>query len=216
MRVSRLQEPLWNALWISLGAKAPQGSFHELVRLYVEPQRHYHNASHILAALRHFDALKGLAERPELVEFALWHHDVIYDPRARDNEAKSADLAERYLVDAGLRELVAEARRLIMATAHTAACEADDAGLVVDIDLSVLALDPPGYVAYTRAIRQEYQWVPHEAFQAGRSKVLQSFLAMPKLYSHPDTVSAWEDKARSNIKAELTSLERGWPRSLDM
>lgn len=202
----QLNEQRWNNLWISLGAQAPQGSFDELTRLYTEPHRRYHNVSHILAALNHYDVLKGLAERPELVEFSLWLHDAVYDPRATENEAKSADLAEHYLVEAGLGNLVAEVRRLIMATAHTAPSEADDAGLVVDIDLSVLALHPAGYAEYARAVRQEYQWVPDEQFRAGRSKVLKSFLTMPNLYSHPATIEAWEDKARKNIKAELHHL----------
>lgn len=202
-----LDEQRWNDLWIALGANTPQGSFDELVRLYTEPHRHYHNVSHILAALNHFDTLRGLSMRPELVEFALWLHDAVYDTRAADNESKSADLAERYLADAGLGHLAGEVRRLIMATAHTSLSAADDAGLVVDIDLSVLALHPAGYAEYTRAVRQEYQWVPDELFQAGRSKVLQSFLAMPQLYSHPTNIAAWEDLARKNIKAELHRLK---------
>ncbi|WP_408601965.1 hypothetical protein [Pseudomonas sp. PLMAX] len=201
-----MDEHRWDSLWIALGAKAPQGSFDELVSLYTEPHRRYHNVSHILAALNHFDSLKGLARRPELVEFSLWLHDAVYDPRATDNEAQSADLAERYLVAVGLGHLIAEVRRLIMATAHTSPSEADDAGLVVDIDLSVLALHPAGYAEYTRAVRQEYQWVPDVLFQAGRSKLLQSFLAMPQLYSHPTNIAAWEDTARKNIKSELRSL----------
>jgi predicted metal-dependent HD superfamily phosphohydrolase len=206
MMAGHLDEHRWDSLWIAWGAKAPQGSFDELVSLYTEPHRRYHNVSHILAALNHFDSLKGLARRPELVEFSLWLHDAVYDPRATDNEAKSADLAERYLVATGLGHLVAEVRRLIMATAHTSPSVADDAGLVVDIDLSVLALHPAGYAEYTRAVRQEYQWVPDELFRAGRSKVLQSFLAMPQLYSHPTNIAAWEDMARKNIKSELRSL----------
>ena len=93
-----------------------------------------------------------------------------------------------------------------MATAHTSPSEANDAGLVVDIDLSVLALHPAGYAEYTRAVRQEYQWVSYELFQAERSKVLQSFLAIPRLYSHSSTIDAWEVTARFNIKAELGSI----------
>ena len=201
-----LDEHRWNSLWIALGAKAPQGSFYELVSLYTEPQRRYHNVSHILAALNHFDTLKGLARRPDLVEFALWLHDSVYDPRATDNEAKSADLAERFLSAAGLDDLVAEVRRLIMATAHTSPSEADDAGLVVDIDLSVLALHPAGYIEYTRAVRQEYQWVPDELFRAGRSKVLKSFLALPNLYSHPAVIAIWEVRALRNLRTELRVL----------
>lgn len=196
----------WIALWQDLGSTPPAGSFEELVRHYGERHRHYHNASHILSALKHFDAFKALAGRPALVEYALWLHDVVYDSRAGDNEAKSADLAEQFLLAAGLPQLADETRRLIMATAHTAPSGADDSGLVVDIDLSVLALPPAAYAAYTRAVRREYEWVPEDQFRAGRRKVLGTLLSMPSLYSHPTIIAAWEVRARANILEELKRL----------
>jgi predicted metal-dependent HD superfamily phosphohydrolase len=202
-----LSQDRWIALWRDLGSTPPAGSFEELVSRYSEPDRHYHNAVHIVTALKHFDTFRGLARRPALVEFALWLHDVVYDPRASDNEAKSADMAERFLVSAGLGHLVDETRQPIMATAHTAPTSADDTGLVVDIDLSVLALPPAAYEAYTRAIRREYQWVPDDLFRAGRRKVLDTLMAMPALYSHPTIIATWEDRARANIEAELKGLQ---------
>lgn len=201
-----LSQDRWTALWRDLGSTPPTGSFAELVSRYREPHRHYHNAEHILAALKHFDAFKALAMRPALVEYALWLHDVVYDSRAGDNEAKSADLAEQFLVAAGLPELANETRRLIMATTHTAPSGADDAGLVVDIDLSVLALPPADYAAYTRAVRREYEWVPEDQFRAGRCKVLGTLLSMLSLYSHPTLIAAWEFRARANIQEELKRL----------
>lgn len=201
-----LDEQRWTRLWDALGAKAPAGSFDELVSLYSEPHRCYHNQTHIVAALNHLDDLRGLAERPELVELALWLHDAVYDTHATDNEARSADIAERYLLESGLGHLADEVRKMIMATAHTVPTVADDAGLVVDIDLSVLALDPAGYAEYIRAVRQEYIWVPDADFRVGRSKVLKSLLTMPSLYSHPTTIAAWEAKAHANMNQELTDL----------
>lgn len=197
----------WDRLWLSLGAReSPTGSYERLLGLYQEPHRRYHNLSHIEAALRHLDSLKTLAARPELVEFALWMHDAIYDPRATDNEAKSADLAESYLATAGLKQHAPQIREMIMATAHTALTQADDIGLVVDIDLSVLALPPAGYERYTVAVRQEYSWVPEHLFTAGRMKMLSSLLDMPTLYSHPSINAKWGPSAIENMTRELRSL----------
>mgnify|MGYP003455384999 FL=1 len=206
MVTHQLPKNRWIALWRELGSTQPVGSFAELVRLYREPHRHYHNADHILAALKHFDAFKGLSRRPALVEYALWLHDAVYDPRATDNEAQSANLAEKYLVEAGLDDLVDETRRLIMATAHKVPATADDAGLVVDIDLSVLAKEASAYRAYTRTVRREYQWVPDNLFIEGRRQVLNTLMAMPTLYSHPTIIAAWEKQARENMAAELRGL----------
>lgn len=206
MVTQSLSQDRWIALWRELGSTPPAGSFAELMSRYREPHRHYHNADHILAALKHFDAFKWLSRRPALVEYALWLHDAVYDPRATNNEAKSADMAEKYLVEAGLDHLVSEARRFIMATAHKVPATADDAGLVVDIDLSVLALQSSAYRTYTRAVRREYQWVPENLFIEGRRQVLNTLMAMPTLYSHPAIIAAWENQARANMAAELRAL----------
>jgi predicted metal-dependent HD superfamily phosphohydrolase len=196
----------WHTLWLALGAKPPENSFAELTAHYSEAQRHYHNGAHIDACLRHLDNLKHLAHDLPAVEFALWLHDAIYNTQRQDNEALSADLAEQLLTGAGIPQRVAEVRRHILATAHTEAAHADDAGLVVDIDLSVLALPDDAYRAYTQAIRAEFAWVPEPLFNAGRAKVLNTLLQMPHLYSHDETRQLWEARARENLQAELKNL----------
>lgn len=201
-----LSRERWTSLWQQMGGIAPDGSFEHVPARYTEPHRRYHNAGHILASLEHFDRLKGLAEHPALVEYALWMHDAIYDTRSASNEAQSARLAEHFLLSAGLDNLAPAVVKLIMATTHTAPSEADDAGLVVDIDLSVLALPAVDYEAYADAVRKEYHWVPEFEFRAGRRRVLSSLLAMPTLYVHPVNIAAWESPARANLEAELASL----------
>ncbi|MGY4533928.1 putative metal-dependent HD superfamily phosphohydrolase [Pseudomonas sp. TE3786] len=197
----------WDTLWRALGATPPANSFAELTAHYSEPQRHYHNGAHIDACLKHLDTLQHLANDLPAVEFALWTHDAIYNTQRQDNEALSADLAEQLLTRAGIPQRVAEVRRHILATAHSEPADADDAGLVVDIDLSVLALPEQAYHAYTQAIRAEFAWVPEPLFNAGRAKVLSTLLQMPHLYSHQQTQQLWEARARANLQRELQQLQ---------
>ena len=69
---------------------------------FAEPQRHYHNQQHIAECLTQFDAARNIARRPEAIEFAIWFHDAVYDPKAGDNEEKSAALAKKCVEGAQL------------------------------------------------------------------------------------------------------------------
>ena len=66
-----------------------------LLLRYAEPHRYYHTATHIMKVVRNlFDLSTVLGRQPsaELLAAGLYH-DAIYDPRADDNEARSAALA---------------------------------------------------------------------------------------------------------------------------
>jgi predicted metal-dependent HD superfamily phosphohydrolase len=202
-------EHRWQGLWQSMGASAPTGSFEMLLARYGEPHRRYHDARHIDRCLLHFEALKGFAQRPELVEFALWLHDAVYDTRAHGNEEQSAELAETLLTTAGLHHLVEPLRAMILGTRHKEACPADDVGLVVDIDLSVLGSDPNDYKAYVQQIREEYSWVPEKEFRDGRIKVLKTIADHARIYSHDPCFGLWELRAQENLNSELSILVGG-------
>jgi predicted metal-dependent HD superfamily phosphohydrolase len=65
---------------------------------YTAPARHYHNLKHIedcLGALASVDNLSAV-ER-EILEQAIWWHDVVYDSTRSDNEELSARLAEQHV-----------------------------------------------------------------------------------------------------------------------
>ncbi|RNF87851.1 hypothetical protein EFK07_14505 [Pseudomonas putida] len=96
-------EDRWHRLWRALGAAPAAGAYYYyLLMQYSEPGRHYHTLEHIAACLEHFDSWRHLADKPHLVELALWLHDVIYNTHRVDNEACSAQYAITLLTAAGI------------------------------------------------------------------------------------------------------------------
>ena len=73
-------------------AAARQG-FDELAAAYAEPARFYHTLDHVAAVLGTNAELADLARDPAALQLAAWFHDAVYDPRASDNEERSAALA---------------------------------------------------------------------------------------------------------------------------
>jgi predicted metal-dependent HD superfamily phosphohydrolase len=180
-----------------------------LERAYAEPQRRYHTRRHIEDCLEKLAAWPGLTEAERRVlAWAIWWHDAIYDPRASDNEAKSAEMARRDLPALGATpDEVEEVARLILLTAGHTVGEGDRLGAVlVSIDLSILAADEAGYDAYARAVREEYAHVPEDAWRRGRGAVLQRFLDTPVIFPDPVFRAAHEARARANLERELKSL----------
>lgn len=175
---------------------------------YREAHRAYHNESHVRAML-HALAVRGVLT-PTLA-LAVWGHDLIYDPRAKDNEERSAQVFDDWLASQGASgELRAEVKALILATKHTSAPASREEALLVDADLSILGADGQTFAAYNAAIRQEYRHVPDLLYRPGRRNVLQSFLNREQIYSTP-AFAGLEAQARRNLRRALsrTSSEPG-------
>ncbi|MFC7535470.1 metal-dependent phosphohydrolase [Actinoplanes sp. GCM10030250] len=181
-----------------------------LLGRWTEPQRHYHDVTHLAAVLDVVDAYAGLAPHPDRVRLAAWMHDAVYDPRALGdtNERDSAEFAEGLLQSLGTpADVAAEVARLVSLTAGHATEEDDpDGELLCDADLAILATEPERYERYTGAIRREYAHVPDDAFRAGRTQVLTALLELPSIYRLDPIREAWEETARANLRAELETL----------
>src|SRR5215212_1972660 len=124
----------WQQLWKRLGSRVKLTvQFEQLQAAYSEPHRFYHNAVHILDCLQQFDSVRHLATRADEVELAIWYHDIVYNPRASDNEERSAAWAKRDLENANINsEKVGRIVDLIMATKHDSEPATTDAELMVD------------------------------------------------------------------------------------
>ncbi|MEZ3177182.1 hypothetical protein KYY02_00195 [Streptomyces pimonensis] len=196
------------------GARGPGGGpdplpyADDLLGRWREPQRHYHTPTHLTAVLDHIDVLAEYADDPDVVRLAAWFHDAVYLPDRSENEERSARLAERALPEAGVSaERTAEAARLVRLTVtHDPADDDRNGQVLCDADLAVLAAPPSSYAAYTAAVREEYRFVPNEAFRAGRADVLRQLLALPRLFRTPYGLEHWEATARHNMRGELEML----------
>jgi predicted metal-dependent HD superfamily phosphohydrolase len=218
-------------LRIAWAAIAPAGRrsqevFDDLVRRHRQPHRRYHGLRHVVWVLRHARRLEAeIAEVAECgrrspeydgaaVTAAAWFHDAVYDPRAADNEARSAGLATEQLSSLGWPadrcRLVAE---LVEATAGhisddvTVASEhALERDVLLDADLGVLGADPAAYAAYVSGVRGEYGFLAADEWAAGRGDVLRGLLGRRALYRTAPARSWWEARARANLTAELAAL----------
>ncbi|MFG3294599.1 hypothetical protein ACGF3G_38070 [Streptomyces sp. NPDC048179] len=189
-------------------AVSPHRYADELLRRWQEPQRRYHTVAHLTAVLDHIDVLEEYADDPALVRLAAWFHDAVYLPDRSTNEERSARLAERALADTGISAAdIAEVARLVRLTVTHDPAPGDRNGEVLcDADLAILAAPPSAYAAYTAAVREEYHFVPNDAFREGRSAILRQLLALPQLFRTPHGRTEWEPTARYNLAAELEML----------
>jgi predicted metal-dependent HD superfamily phosphohydrolase len=197
----------WERLWLGLGKPAPAGLFDALLTAYREPQRHYHTLQHLAECLTHLDEAQPPAGLALEIELALWFHDAVYDVRARDNEARSADWAVRALGAARLPPRLGErVAFLIMATGHDAPAASPDAQCLTDIDLAILGAPPRRFAEYERQIRAEYAHVPDPLFVRKRNEVLQGFLDRDRIYGTPFFAARYEQPARANLAQTLARL----------
>ncbi|MES5821694.1 hypothetical protein [Streptomyces sp. RG80] len=195
------------------GARGPSGPDPDpyadnLLTRWQEPQRRYHTLTHLTVVLDHVDVLEKYADDPDVVRLAAWFHDAVYLPDRSENEERSARLAERALPEAGVSEAkTAEVARLVRLTVTHDPAEGDrDGEVLCDADLAILAASPQTYAAYTAAVREEYGFVPSDAFREGRAAVLRQLLELPRLFRTPYGQAEWEATARYNLAAELEIL----------
>ena len=190
----------------------PAALLADLRRRYGEPQRHYHTWAHIEALLRLFAEVRGDLSDPLAVEAALYYHDAVYDPRAPDNEARSAALLRADCAGVLSADSLAAAARLIEATAghrlpaDLAAPAQADAALFLDMDLSILAAPWPDFLAYEAAIRREYAHVEEAAFRAGRGNFLENLMSREKLFFSSHFGARVDVSARDNLRRSLKIL----------
>lgn len=193
-------------------ASVPAPLLGELRARHAEPQRLYHDWTHIEALLAHVDALAERIADREAVLYAILFHDAVYDPEAKDNERRSASL----LLESAppiAAESLALAHRMILATeghhmpADLAPGPSSDCAHFLDMDLAILGAGEERFDIYESQIRREYAHVADPAFRTGRAQVLRGFLERERLYFSEWGRGRFEERARENCRRSITALE---------
>ena len=93
-----------------------------------------------------------------------------------------------------------------MVTRHDAVPRETDEEVLVDVDLSILGVEPKRFDEYENQIREEYAWVPSIVFRAKRREILKGFLARPSIYSTRRFLDVYEAQARTNLERAIKQL----------
>ena len=181
----------------------------ELLERWNDPQRRYHNETHLRAVLQAIDALEADGESFDGTEvrLAAWFHTAVFDPTESENNEKSAVWTEQRLDPAAPVEEVARLVRLM--GGHRVEPGDLNGEVLSDADLAVLGADPETYDTYTQDVRHEFAHVPGEKFVAGRRAALEGLVERRSVYLTTAARDAWEKQAHANLNRELGLIKAG-------
>ncbi|MBP8005997.1 MAG: metal-dependent hydrolase [Acinetobacter sp.] len=193
-------EKSWCELHQHYQFSEPQKIFNKLIAAYSQKQRAYHTVQHLYECLVLLESTRSDLNDDHAVALALWFHDAVYDPQAKDNELKSAVLFEQYLAQDLPTETVQKIERWIVATQKHEPTEELDLQFLLDIDLAILAASAERFVEYEQQIQQEYAWVDPEIYKIKRKVVLQHFYQTEPLYQTEYFQKCFEQRAKENLR----------------
>lgn len=195
--------------WRALAGPDADALGQALIRAWAEPQRRYHDQSHLIWLLDEADRRVALIRDHAFVDYAIWFHDAVYQPGEPDNEKLSADWARTALMahDLDLAERVA--RVIEMTKRHEQGeAEGDDA-LFLDMDIAILGAPWETYCAYAAGIRAEYPHINDAAFSAGRRAFLEKQLERARTFRTDVYENELGETARANMRWEAEEMRRG-------
>ena len=200
--------------------------FEDVKHHYEDPKRFYHTLMHVADLLRQSIETQRTGkpiklENPEIVDWAILYHDIIYDVNSNMNEENSAvyfhKWAAKWSQDSNEYPLwmpesnVSKICHYIIETKkHDVALSSDtDLQFFIDVDMSILGREKcEEYLQYCDKIRLEYGHLSNNDWRYGRTKFLRSTLDEEKIiFATPEIRDQLESNAKRNIQLELENLE---------
>lgn len=158
----------WN---YALRRLLPMMSSHaELLDRYNQDHRFYHNWQHIEDLLSQLED-KNLLDN-DVLFLATIFHDAVYDPKASDNEEKSAMLFEE-MYKGGDMNLKSEVIAIILDT-KTHKPTSDLSKIFCEMDMDILRQPLGKLIEYENKIFKEFQCYDWKDYKVGRIKVLKA------------------------------------------
>lgn len=186
---------------------------------YLESQRHYHTLRHIghmLWLVKYDPIISASIQNLSSVVFAVFFHDIVYDPQSKDNEVKSFELFLSFYTEAACQNLDHSLVQKYIAATETH-CTSEhsetskqwgntDMHIFLDLDMAILSVESLDYDDYADRIRQEYCHYTDDAYCRRRVNVLEQFLTH-RIYCCENVHKAWEESARRNVLSEIVRLK---------
>lgn len=196
----------------SLAAVGAKGDgtrvFERLAQAYREPHRHAHTLQRLDESLAHLRRWQDVSDHPHEIVLATWFRDAVFDPVRHDNTGRSARLAFDTLSGMGVAlEVARRIRDLVVATRQDLPPVTQDARLMIDLDMAVLASSPARHQQYESQLRAEFAHVTGFIYQRRRIEALKALLARARIF-HTDAARVeLEGQARINLAAQVARLQ---------
>ena len=191
---------------LSMDQELSQTLLNMLITAYTEPQRAYHNIQHIVECLAHFQNIQSNLNDPIAVETAIWFHDVIYEPKASDNELQSAELMKQLCNTFLSEQQIEKVYQWIIATQKHQSSYDHDLNSLLDIDLAILGSNAERFAQYQQQIQFEYAWVESGVYQVKRKQLLQQFEQMNPIFQTSYFNQRLEKQAKRNLADSMSVL----------
>ena len=117
-------------------------TFNDIEICYSSSDRYCHNLSHIKFMLSEAENFRTEFDDFNSIWFSIWFHDIIYEVNRSDNEERSADMAEAFLIKINYDKIkILNIKNLIQKTKNqqnTKSTDLFDPLIFLDLDLLIL------------------------------------------------------------------------------
>lgn len=179
----------------------------EIEKSYSQKSRKYHNLAHLENMILELENVKDEISDFDALLFSVFYHDIVYKATSKDNEEKSAEIANKRLERINIsNDRIIKIYNQILATKSHKKSDDSDTKFILDADLAILGKDWKDYENYIHQIRKEYSIYPDFLYNPGRKKVLTHFLEFDEIFKTNHFKEKYEKIARENIKREISIL----------
>lgn len=181
--------------------------WHAITNIYGKKNRYYHNLTHLEHLYKSLVEIKDKIRDWDMILFALFYHDYVYNVLKKDNEEQSAKKAVKILNSLSIdTDRIYLCNAIILATKGHNVAKNSDLNYFTDADLSILGSDWKDYEIYFKNVRKEYKYYPDFMYNKGRIKVLTHFINMPAIFKSDHFYKKFEAEAKKNLQQEIDLL----------
>lgn len=194
-----------------------KSAFDFIEKYYIEPHRFYHNKKHIEFMINKLSKVNISHNDKIAIYIAILFHDVIYNPKDRDenNVIKSSELFifwyEKNIelfYHLQIKELI---NQLILSTINHKPTKyfstkfVDIANIFLDLDLMILASNKKQYDKYKNNIFKEYSHFERKELLKGRLDFICKMLDVESIFKYFINLN---QLAKNNLMREKINIEK--------